>query len=44
MHRLAFCEPSTQKPDDPSEIFVTNNIFYVNDYMYRLISNGPKII
>ena len=44
MHHLAFCEPSTQNPNDPSEIFVTNNKFFVNDNMYKLISNGPKII
>lgn len=44
MHHLAFCEPSTQKPNDNSEIFVTTNNFIVNDQLYRQILNGPKII
>ena len=44
MHRLAFCEPSTQKPNDPSEIFVESGNFNVNQRMYNLILIGPKII
>lgn len=43
MHRLVFCEPSTQVPNDPSEIFVEGDVFLVNHKMYQLILAGPII-